>query len=136
MTYITCKLLSSVRERDVSKLMFVRVCTHELLCVCVCPRTQTKMLVPMYLTYLTVLDKVMLIMTIKKPRAILLAAVIVSCDYLLSARNHYIPHNPPRTRVHCHLITLSIIFQSAGKTNSAPVFNKLEAIGVSKKPLI
>lgn len=50
--------------------------------------------------------------------------------------SHYIPHNPPRTRAHCHLITLSIIFQSAGKTNSAPVFNKLEAIGVSKKPLI
>ena len=50
-----------------------------------------EMFVP-YLTYLTVPDKVTVIMTIKKPGAILLAAVIVSCDYLLSALSCHILH--------------------------------------------
>lgn len=53
------------------------------------------MFVPTYLTYLTVQDKVTVIMTIKKPGAILLAAVIVSCDYLPSALSRHILHNPP-----------------------------------------
>lgn len=48
-------------------------------------------------------------MSIKKPRAILLAAVIVSCDYLPSARGRHVVHTHTR-----HLISLSIIFRAAG----------------------
>ena len=68
------------------------------------------MFAPMYLTYLTEPDKVTVIMAIKKaPGAILSETVIVSCDYLPSALSRHILRNPPRTRAHRHLISLSII---------------------------
>lgn len=66
----------------------------ESFCVCVRPCTQTKCLRPRI--YLTVPDKVTIIMTIKKPRAILSAAVIVSCDHLPSTLSRHILHNPPQ----------------------------------------
>lgn len=109
------------------------MCRRERLCASVRP---DKMFAPVFSTHLTVPDKVTVIMTIKKPGALLLATVIVSCDYLPSAHGRHILHNPPLTRAHCHLISLSIICSSAGKKSSSPELSKLEAIGVRKKPLM
>lgn len=79
------------------------------MCVRVC--VSNKMFVPMYLTHLTVQDKVTVIMTVKKLAAILPATVIVSCDYLPSALSRHILHSSPQTQADRHLISLSIILQ-------------------------
>lgn len=55
-------------------------------------------------------DKDSVTMTIKKPGAILLAEIIMPCDYLPSTQSCHILHNSLLTLAHCHLISLPVMF--------------------------
>lgn len=110
----TCELVSSERERE-REGKLVSLCSQESVStsyMCVCLSTQTKCLCPRISFTLQCETRLQLL---KKPRAIVLAAVIVSCDYLPSTLSRHILHNPPLKRARRHLISLLIIFQSAGK---------------------